>query len=39
MLLEIRTGMSGLGDDLLFVYQSGQWTALGVYLKGVGNNA
>jgi hypothetical protein len=45
LLLELRIGRSGLGDDYLFKYLPGsaQWMTVGsndgVYLKGVGNNA
>jgi hypothetical protein len=38
-MLDLRTGISGLGDVWLFVYTSGAWQSLGVYLKGVENNA
>ena len=39
LLLDLRTGISGLGDEWLFVYAAGGWRSLGVYLKGVQNNA
>lgn len=39
MLFDLRTGISGLGDEWLYVYQAGGWSSLGVYLKGVQNNA
>lgn len=39
LLLDLRTGISGLGDEWLFVYTQGAWRSLGVYLQGVQNNA
>lgn len=39
LLFDLRTGISGLGDEWLFVYKHGAWTSLGIYLKGVGSNA
>ena len=39
MLFDLRTGISGLGDEWLYVYTEGKWTSLGVYLRGVQNNA
>ena len=38
LLLEYRTGMSGLGDCLMSVYNKGRWIQRGVYLKGIKNN-
>lgn len=39
LLFDLRTGISGLGDEWLYVYDKGKWSSLGVYLKGVQNNA
>ncbi|KIJ31449.1 hypothetical protein M422DRAFT_185901 [Sphaerobolus stellatus SS14] len=41
MLLEMRVGRSGLGDDWLYEYdgQVGKWKEIGKYLEGVQNNA
>lgn len=39
LLFDLRTGISGLGDEWLYVYENGLWSSLGVYLKGVQNNA
>jgi hypothetical protein len=39
LLLDLRTGISGLGDEWLFVYKDHRWQTLGIYLKGVQNNA
>lgn len=39
LLFDLRTGISGLGDEWLYVYYQGQWRTLGIYLKGVMNNA
>ncbi|KAF7416174.1 hypothetical protein PC9H_002437 [Pleurotus ostreatus] len=46
LLLELRVGRSGLGDDWLYHYypadietnQSGRWVEVGKYLLGVNNN-
>ena len=38
-MFDLRTGFSGLGDEWLYVYDQGRWDSLGVYLKGVQNNA
>jgi hypothetical protein len=38
-MLDLRTGISGLGDEWLFAYKDGKWQSLGIYLKGVENNA
>lgn len=37
-LLEIRTGISGKGDDWLSSYKDGEWHPLGPYLKGENKN-
>lgn len=41
LLLEFRLGRSGLGDCYLYRYScvSQTWKAVGMYIKGVGNNA
>ncbi|KAK7471035.1 hypothetical protein VKT23_002450 [Stygiomarasmius scandens] len=40
LLLEMRVGRSGLGDDWLYHYTPGKnWTLVGKYLEGVNNNA
>ncbi|EJD00360.1 uncharacterized protein FOMMEDRAFT_159034 [Fomitiporia mediterranea MF3/22] len=40
LLLELRVGRSGLGDDWLYAYVPNQgWTEVGKYLEGVNNNA
>ncbi|GJJ14379.1 hypothetical protein Clacol_008643 [Clathrus columnatus] len=41
LLLEMRVGRSGLGDDWLYTYsgKDGKWTDIGRYLEGVQNNA
>ncbi|KAF8590350.1 hypothetical protein K439DRAFT_1330017 [Ramaria rubella] len=41
MLLEMRVGRSGLGDDWLYEYTGtdGKWKEIGKYLEGVQNNA
>jgi len=41
MLLEMRVGRSGLGDDWLYEYdgKTGKWNQIGRYLEGVQNNA
>lgn len=44
MLMELRVGMSGLGNDLIFIYKQTttgnySWSKRGVYLEGVENNA
>ncbi|KLO11961.1 hypothetical protein SCHPADRAFT_941609 [Schizopora paradoxa] len=45
LLLEMRVGRAGLGDDWLYAYvpdeegESGNWTLIGKYLEGVNNNA
>ncbi|KAM5540076.1 hypothetical protein V8D89_006216 [Ganoderma adspersum] len=40
LLLELRVGRSGLGDDWLYKYTPNQgWSLIGKYLEGVNNNA
>ncbi|TFK51516.1 hypothetical protein OE88DRAFT_1680346 [Heliocybe sulcata] len=40
LLLELRVGRSGLGDDWLYTYTPGKgWELAGRYLEGVNNNA
>ncbi|KAH8105273.1 hypothetical protein BXZ70DRAFT_887078 [Cristinia sonorae] len=40
LLLELRVGRSGLGDDWLYRYTPNDgWTQIGRYLEGVNNNA
>jgi len=40
LLLELRVGRSGLGDDWLYRYTPGTgWSQIGKYLEGVNNNA
>ncbi|KAI0821726.1 hypothetical protein BC628DRAFT_1422357 [Trametes gibbosa] len=40
LILELRVGRSGLGDDWLYKYiPSNGWTQIGRYLEGVNNNA
>jgi hypothetical protein len=40
LLLEMRVGRSGLGDDWLYQYvPGGNWSLIGKYLLGVNNNA
>ncbi|CAL1702651.1 unnamed protein product [Somion occarium] len=40
LLLELRVGRSGLGDDWLYKYSPGSgWLQIGRYLEGVNNNA
>ena len=38
LLLALRTGIAGLGDDHLFYYWKHTWSHRGVYLKGVQNS-
>ncbi|KAI0070434.1 hypothetical protein K474DRAFT_1608722 [Panus rudis PR-1116 ss-1] len=40
LLMELRVGRSGLGDDWLYRYTPGKgWSQIGRYLEGVNNNA
>ncbi|KAI0631533.1 hypothetical protein C8Q77DRAFT_1127375 [Trametes polyzona] len=40
LILELRVGRSGLGDDWLYKYTPNKgWTQIGRYLEGVNNNA
>ncbi|KAF5391695.1 hypothetical protein D9757_002530 [Collybiopsis confluens] len=40
LLLELRVGQAGQGDDWLYHYSpGGNWTLVGRYLEGVNNNA
>ncbi|RPD58194.1 hypothetical protein L227DRAFT_577242 [Lentinus tigrinus ALCF2SS1-6] len=40
LILELRVGRSGLGDDWLYKYTPNQgWSQIGRYLQGVNNNA
>ncbi|EPQ53231.1 hypothetical protein GLOTRDRAFT_140106 [Gloeophyllum trabeum ATCC 11539] len=40
LVLELRVGRSGLGDDWLYTYAPGEgWALVGRYLEGVNNNA
>ena len=33
LLLELRVGRSGLGDDWIYVYDNGRWEQVGKYLE------
>lgn len=33
LLLELRVGRSGLGDDWIYTYEGGKWTQVGRYLE------